>query len=120
LGIGAQLELGGGFGGVHIGADAGLSESLFVKYDGNNNVTAAGLKFDADASAGTKFGAGDAIKVKKDLGSVETGVGYTVGIESGSNGFEPGIHFTEGPLQKLLNPLEEPVNKKVPIYKPVN
>jgi len=120
LGIGDQLELGGGFGGVHIGAEASLSESLFVKYDGNNNVTAAGLKFDVDVSAGAKFGAGDAIKVKKDLGSVETGVGYTVGIESGTNGFEPGIHFTEGPLQKLLNPQEEPVNKKVPVYKPVN
>jgi tetratricopeptide (TPR) repeat protein len=113
LGIGAQLELGGGFGGVKIGAGAGLSESIFIKFDASGQVMDAGLKFDAKAGAGAgaKVKAGERITVKKDLSNIETGVGYTVGIESGWN-------FDEGPLKNLLSPPETQVNKKVPVYKP--
>lgn len=120
LGIGAQLELGGGFGGVSIGAGAGANESLFIKFDGNNRVTDAGLKFDVHAgtSADSKFNAGKVISVNKDLSTItgldhEISMGYTVGMESGWN-------FNEGPLKNLLNTTETQVNKNVPVYKTGN
>lgn len=103
LGIGAQLELGYDFSGVKIGAGASASESLFIQLGSNGQVTDAGLKFDIKASAAAEVeGAiGKNVNIKKDLGTVETGVGYTIGIESG-------IKFNEGPLKNLLNP---PKNK---------
>ena len=113
LGIGAQLELGGGFGGVKVGAGASASECVFIKFDGNGHVTDGGLKFDAKAGAGAELeGAiGKNVNIKKDLSKVEAGVGYTIGMESG-------IKFDEGPLKNLLNPPEVPLNKNVKIYKP--
>ncbi len=112
LGIGAQLELGGGFGGVKLGAGASVSESLFIQLGSNGQVTDAGLKFGVKAGAAAELeGAiGKTVNVKKDLSKVEAGVGYTIGIESG-------IKFNEGPLKNLLNPSENQLNKNVPVYK---
>jgi len=112
LGIGAQLELGGGFGGIKIGAGASVSESLFIQLGSNGEVTDAGLKFGVKAGAAAELeGAiGKKVNIKKDHSKVEASVGYTIGIESGLN-------FNEGPLKNLLNPSEKPLNKNVPVYK---
>ncbi len=112
LGIGAQLELGGGFGGVKIGAGISAGESLFIQLGSNGQVTDAGLKFGVKAGAGIEAeGAiGKNVNIKKDFGKVEEGVGYTIGIESG-------IKFNEGPLKNLLTPSENQLNKNVPVFK---
>jgi tetratricopeptide (TPR) repeat protein len=112
LGIGAQLELGGGFGGVNIGGGISASECLFIALDGNGHATDAGLKFEATAGAKAELdGAiGKNINIKKDLTGVEAVVGYTIGMESG-------IKVDEGPLKNLVNPPEKQINKNVPLYK---
>ncbi len=113
LGIGYNLELGGGFGGVNIGGDISASECLFISLDGNGYATDAGLKFEAKAGAKAELdGAiGKNINIKKDVTGFEETVGYTIGIESG-------IKFDEGSLKNLLTPQEKQLNKNVPVYKP--
>jgi tetratricopeptide (TPR) repeat protein len=112
LGIGAQLELGGGFGGVNIGGGISATECVFISFDGNGNATDAGLKFEATAGVKAELdGAiGKNINIKKDLTGVEETVGYTIGMESG-------IKVDEGRLKNLVNPPEKQINKNVPIYK---
>jgi tetratricopeptide (TPR) repeat protein len=115
LGIGAQLELGGGFGGVNVSAGASASESLFITLDGNGHATDGGLKFEAKVAAGAKLNGaiGKTINIKKDISSTEISAGYTIGMESGIK-----FDSNEGPLKYLINQPATPTNKNVPIYKP--
>lgn len=112
LGIGYNLELGGGFGGVNIGGGISASESLFITFDANGHATDAGLKFEAKAGVKAELdGAiGKNINIKKDVTGFEETVGYTIGIESG-------IKVDEGRLKGLISPEAKPINKNVPIYK---
>jgi len=112
VGIGAKIWEGKVEAGpIHGKAGAGLSESLFITFDGNNGIADAGLKF--DASAGAKLGgeAGTTVKGKTEIVDEKTSVGYTVGINSGWN-------FSEGPFKGMIGPAPEvPVNNNVKIYK---
>jgi tetratricopeptide (TPR) repeat protein len=85
VGIGLKLELEAKAGPVKAGASVGVSETVFITFDGNNKFSDGGLKFDAKASAGVEAGVGDPVKVKTDIGKVETSMGYTMGINSGWN-----------------------------------
>lgn len=102
VGIGAKLELGKlSVGPVEAGLSAGVGETLFITFDGENKVADAGLKFGAKLSGGVEVKGqkeltpGKSIEVKKDLGSKEVSVGYSFGISSGFN-------FNEGPFKGKL------------------
>jgi hypothetical protein len=96
-------------------AGAGLSESLFITFDGSNKIADAGLKFSASASAGLEGEAeAKSVKATKEIAKEGTSIGYTVGINSGWN-------FNEGPFKGMIGPAPEvQQNKKVNIYKPHN
>lgn len=112
VGIGLQLQLGQKMGPVNVKAGAGVNESLFITFDGNNKVEDFGVKIGAKAAAGIGASAGNTVKVKKDLAQEEVSVGATFGINSGCN-------FNEGPLKGMIGPApEKQLNKNVPIYKP--
>ena len=111
VGIGAKLEIGK----VNIGPikgeiSEGISETLFITFDGNNNFSDGGLKFNAKASAGIEMEAGEVVNVKKEIAKKETGIGYTLGICSGWD-------FNEGPFKGMIGPAPEvQLNKKVKMY----
>ncbi|MEO5942404.1 MAG: hypothetical protein ABIP30_15575 [Ferruginibacter sp.] len=100
VGIGARLELGVSAGPVKAGVSAGVSETLFITFDGNNKVSDVGLKIEAKASAGVEAGGSKqlaskkSIDIKKDLTKRETAVSTTFGINSGCN-------FNEGPFKGM-------------------
>ena len=95
IGIGLKLELEGKAGPVKAGVSTSVEESLFITFDGENKFSDGGLKFDAKASAGIEAEAGKSVKGKKDILKEETGIGYTVGINSGWN-------FNEGPFKGMV------------------
>ena len=102
VGIGLTLELQGKIGPVKAGVRAGVTESFFVTFDGNNGIADAGLKNEAKVSAG---GPG--------IGK-EASVGSTLGINSGWN-------FNEGPFKGMIGPAPEvQKNNNVKMYKPGN
>jgi len=118
VGIGAKLELGLSAGPVKTGVSAGVGETLFITFDGNNKVSDFGLKVEAKASAGVEAGGSKelaskkSINIKKDLTKSETAVSTTFGINSGCN-------FNEGPFKGMIGPNPEiQLNKNVNIYKP--
>ena len=114
VGIGLKLELGGKSGPVKGGVSAGVSETLFITFDGNNGFADGGLKFNASASAEATAEAGKVVKAKTEIAKEETGVGYTVGINSGWN-------FNEGPFKGMIGTAREvQQNKNVKIFKPNN
>ncbi len=111
VGIGLKLELEAKVGPVKAGVSTNVGETFFITFDGNNNFSDGGLKFDAKASAGVEGAAGGPIKVKKDFAKSETGVGYTLGINSGWN-------FSEGPFKEMFGPAPEvQLNKNVKMDK---
>ena len=112
VGIGLKLELEAKVGPVKGGVSTNVGETLFISFDGNNHFSDGGLKFNAKASAGVEGEIGEAVKAKKDIVKKETGVGYTLGINSGWN-------FNEGPFKGLIGPAPEvQLNKNVKIYTP--
>ncbi len=120
IGIGANIDLGKvNLGPLEAKISAGVSESLFITFDGDNKVSDYGLKFDAkisvgsEAKGGKEVAPGKSVEVKRELTNKEVGVGYTFGINSGWN-------FNEGPFKGMIGPKPEvPLNKNVPIYKPI-
>ena len=110
VGIGLKLELEAKFGPVHAGVSGSAGETLFITFDGNNRISDGGLKYDAKASGGVEANLG----AKKETYTLEGGVGYKVGINSGWD-------FNEGPFKGMVGPAPEtPVNKNVKVYKPAN
>ena len=95
VGIGLKLELEAKVGPAKAGVSTSVGETLFITFDGENKFSDGGLKFDAKASAGLEAEAGKAVKGKKDIAKEETGVGYTLGINSGWN-------FNEGPFKGMI------------------
>ncbi|MEO5564979.1 MAG: tetratricopeptide repeat protein [Chitinophagaceae bacterium] len=84
LGIGFKLDLGIKAGGTGVKVGAGLTESLFITFDGDNKFADGGIKMDAKVSAGASVAG---VKTNE-----KVGVGYTFGINSGCN-------FNEGPFK---------------------
>lgn len=119
VGIGVTLNIGKvSLGPVEGKVSAGVSETLFITFDGDNKVADFGLKFGAKASAGAEakgekeIAPGKSIEVKRELNNKEIGVGYKFGINSDWD-------FNEGPFKGMIGPApEKQVNKNVPIYKP--
>jgi tetratricopeptide (TPR) repeat protein len=112
VGIGLKLEAEVKLGPLSGGVSAGVGESLFISFDGNNKFSDAGLKVDAKASAGIGAATGEHVIAKKDILQQETGVGFTVGINSGWN-------FDEGPFKGVFGPqAATQINKNVQSYKP--
>jgi hypothetical protein len=117
LGIGFGLDIGARFGGFSGSVSANASESVFITWDGNNNISDLGLSMGAKVSAGVDASASKGVgEIVKEIGvskgaSVETGVEATVGVDSGWN-------FNEGPLKSVLNPpAPTQINPNVNIYK---
>ncbi len=99
VGIGLTLELGVKVGSIKGGVSAGISETAFITFDGNNGIADAGLKNEAKASAG-------ATGVGKD----EVSIGSILGINSGWN-------FNEGPFKGMFGPAPDvQVNKNVKMF----
>ena len=118
LSVGIGLKIWGkeaGIGPIKGKIGAGVSESLFITFDGNNKIADAGLKFSATASVGLEAEAeASAVKATKDIYKEGTGIGYTIGINSGLN-------FNEGFLKGMIGPAPEvQQNKNVHMYKPGN
>ena len=112
VGIGLKLELQGKVGPVKAGVSVSIGETLFITFDGDNKFSDGGLRFDAKATAGLETEAGKIVKGKKDIAKEETGVGYTLGINSGWD-------FNEGPFKGMIGPAPEvPLNKNIKVYKP--
>jgi tetratricopeptide (TPR) repeat protein len=97
VGIGVKLELEAKVGPLKGGVSGSAGETMFITFDGENKFADGGLKFDAKASAGIEAEAGKSVKVKKDVAKKESGVGYTLGINSGWN-------FNEGPFKGMIGP----------------
>lgn len=97
VGIGVKLELEAKLGPIKGGVSGSAGETLFITFDGENKFADGGLKFDAKASAGIDAEAGKSVKVKREIAKKETGVGYTMGINSGWN-------FNEGPFKGMIGP----------------
>lgn len=95
VGIGIKLELEGKIGPLKGGVSGSAGETFFITFDGDNKFADGGLKFEVKASAGIEGEAGKAVKVKKDITKAETGVGYTLGINSGWD-------FNEGPFKGMI------------------
>lgn len=118
LGIGFGLDIGAGWGGFNGSVSANASESIFITWDGNNNISDVGLSMAAKVSAGVEVSGskeiGQVVKeigATKQIGSVEAGVEATVGVDSGWS-------FDEGPLKSVLNPpAPSQVNPNVNIYR---
>ena len=112
IGIGAKIwGVKKEFGPIKGSAGAGLSESLFITFDGNNKIADAGLKFSATVSGGLE-GEAEArgVKATKEIAKEGTGIGYTVGIKSGWN-------FNEGPFKGMIGPAPDvQVNKNVKMF----
>ncbi len=119
VGIGAKIwGVKKEFGPIKGSAGAGLSESLFITFDGNNKIVDAGLKFSATISGGLEAEAeARSVKATKEIYKDGTSIGYTahfIGINSGWD-------FNEGPFKGMIGPAPEvQVNKNVNIYKPNN
>jgi tetratricopeptide (TPR) repeat protein len=111
VGIGLKLELEEKAGPLKAGVSVSTGEVIYITFDGNNKFADGGLKFNAKASAGVEGEAGEAVKGKADIAKAETGVGYTVGINSGWN-------FDEGPFKGMIGPATEvQQNKNVNLSK---
>ncbi len=119
VGIGATLNIGKvSVGPAEAKVSAGVSETLFITFDGDNKIFDFGLKFGAKASAGSEVkggkevSPGKSIEVKRELNNKEIGVGYKFGINSGWD-------FNEGPFKGMIGPAPEvPLNKNIKVYKP--
>lgn len=119
VGIGASLNIGKiNAGPLEAKANAGVSETLFITFDGDNKVSDFGLKVGANISAGAgikgvkEVAPEKSIKVKRELTKQEAGVSATFGINSGCN-------FNEGPFKGMVGPTPEvQLNKNVNVYKP--
>ena len=119
LGIGFGLDIGAGFGGFNASASMSATESVFITWDGNNNISDVGLSMAAKVAAGAEVGAsknvGEIVKeigATKQIGGVEAGIEATVGVDSGWS-------FDEGPLKSVLNPpAPKQINPNVNIYRP--
>ena len=119
VGIGAKLDIGKvSLGPVEAKISAGVSETLFITFDGDNKIFDYGLKFDAKVSAGAEvkggkeISPGKSIEVKRELNNKEIGVGYKFGVSSG-------FDFNEGPFKGMIGPAPEvPLNKNIKVYKP--
>lgn len=91
IGIGAKLELGAKVGPLGAKVSAGVTEELFITFDGNNGFSDGGLRVEASASAGLEtgmsknIGKGVSIGAIKELAGGKIGVGATIGITSGCN-----------------------------------
>ena len=102
-GIGLTLELQEKAGPIKAGVKAGVSETVFITFDGNNGIADIGLKNEAKVSASAPG-----------VGKKDVSVGSTLGINSGWN-------FNEGPFKGMIGPAPEvQQNKNVNIYKPHN
>lgn len=117
LGIGFGIDLGTGFGGYKGSVSLNASESIFITWDGNNSISDLGLSMGAKAAVGVEKSSsmkvGDIVQEisnTKNIGSAETGVNATVGIDSGWT-------FNEGPLNSVLNSAPTQINPNVNIYK---
>jgi tetratricopeptide (TPR) repeat protein len=101
VGIGVKLDLGVKAGPVEAKVGAGVTETLFITFDGNNRLSDAGLRVDASASAGVEAGASQnigknvSVGASRELAKESTGVGVKFGINSGCN-------FNEGPFKGKL------------------
>ena len=119
LGIGFGLDIAAGYGGFSASASASAAESVFITWDGNNNISDVGLSMGAKVSAGAEVsaskGVGEIIKeigATKQIGGVQGGVEATVAVNSGWT-------FDEGPLKSVLNPpAPKQINPNVKTYKP--
>jgi hypothetical protein len=101
--------------GVEGKVEASINQSIYITFDGNNNMVDAGIKFGAGVSMGYGFGGAlpggagldeDGVLTSiggagwsKDGGKVEDKIGYTISINSG---FEPNISFTESTLMNMF------------------
>lgn len=99
VGIGLTLELGPKFGGVSAGVSAGLSETAFITFDGNNGIADAGLKNEARASAGVTG-----------IGTKEISFVSTIGVNSGWNFKDDFLKTSFGPAPEV------PLNKNVKMF----
>jgi hypothetical protein len=95
VGIGLKLELEEKAGPLKAGVSVSTGEVIYITFDGDNKFADGGLKFNVKASAGVEGEAGESVKGKADIAKEETGVGYTVGINSGWN-------FNEGPFKGMV------------------
>jgi tetratricopeptide (TPR) repeat protein len=107
VGIGLKLERNVILGPIKAGVSAGVSETIFITFDGDNKVSDAGLKFIVKGSAGVDAEAGNKVKINKDIAKRESEAGYTLGINSGWN-------FNEGPFKGMFGPAPAvQINKNV-------
>ncbi|MDZ4794130.1 MAG: hypothetical protein SGI83_07615 [Bacteroidota bacterium] len=119
VGIGAGLDIGKiSAGPLEAKVSVGVSETLFITFDGDNKVSDFGLKVGAKVSAGSEVkgekevASKKSVEVKRELAKKEAGVSATFGINSGCN-------FNEGPFKGMIGPKPEvQLNKNVNIYKP--
>lgn len=119
VGIGATLNIGKiTVGPLEAKVSAGVSETLFITFDGDNKVSDFGLKVGAKVSAGAEVkgekevASKKSIEVKRELTKKEAGVSAAFGINSGCN-------FNEGPFKGMIGPKPEvQLNKNVNIYNP--
>jgi hypothetical protein len=80
VGIGISKELQLPIIGIEGGA--GISEQLYIVFDGNNNPSDIGLKMEA----GVKISAGGSLgPLSTEIGDTEAQIGYTLGLNSGWN-----------------------------------
>jgi hypothetical protein len=111
VGIGLQLPpLSKELGQIEIGAGAGVSETIFITFDGNNKIEDFGLEVEAHASAGVEASHGKSVEISKEF-SKEAKVGCRFGVNSG-------VNFDEGPFKGMVGP-EQPIqlNKNVNVFK---
>jgi hypothetical protein len=115
IGIGLDISRAIKVPGVEGKLEASINQSIFITFDGNNNMVDAGIKFGAGVSAGYGFGGAlpggagldeDGVLTpiggagwSKDGGKFEDKIGYTISINSG---FEPNISFEESTLMNMF------------------
>lgn len=121
IGIGASVSQGTALPGMEVKAEASMSQTFYISYDGVHKITDLGMKFGAGVSAGYGFsgnlsgGSGivTGIGASKDGGNIKAEAGYTIGINSG---YGTHIDFEEGPFKKIFS-AEKQLNPKVGVYK---
>ena len=97
LGAGVGFDASREVGGVTSGIDVGADMSVFFVFDNMGHLTDGGMLYNAGASGGLNFKAGEKIKIKKEL--------YEYGVSAGWRfGYNSGISFKmePGPLKGLL------------------
>ncbi len=107
LGAGLDFEVGTDFLGASGKLSAGASESFYITFDANNNVTDAGLSFEANAEAAAEatveIGKEGVGSISKEIGSTSVGgsAGYKIGVNSGLS-MDGEVH--SGPLSNVFTP----------------